>query len=191
MNFQDCKLELCAGFPEQLPFSTLPEVVFSGKSNVGKSSLINKILNRKYLARTSSNPGKTATVNFYKVDCVYFVDLPGYGYAKVSLKEKEKWARLVDSYLFQERNFKLFFQLIDVRHKISENDFKMLNFLKEKKFNFIIIFTKSDKLKTGILNERKEELEKELVNFNNIKKIYFSAVTGQGMQEIKQIVSSI
>ena len=145
MNFNTAVFENAFGLLSQLPESTLPEICFAGKSNVGKSSLINKTLGRKALARVSGKPGKTVTINFYKLDNARIVDLPGYGYAKVDYREKERWADLMEGYFRGKRNIPMVFQLIDMRHKVGEFDLSMLEFLNYYKIpygviKFMIIF---------------------------------------------------
>ena len=139
MNFNQAAFEFAAGRVDQLPKSDLPEIVFSGRSNVGKSSFINKLVNRKALARTSATPGKTGTINFYKLAECYFVDLPGYGYAKVSQSEKMRWAKLVEGYFAQERNIKLVMQMIDMRHAPTKDDLQMISFLLDSRLPFIVV----------------------------------------------------
>ena len=155
MRFDNGVFELAAGRSGQLPAGDLPEIVFSGKSNVGKSSLINKLLNRKNLARVSATPGKTATINFYRLDQARLVDLPGYGYAKVSLAEKKRWAELVEGYFQQERNLALVVQLVDMRHPPTKDDLHMIEFLCDGGFPFLVALTKSDKLNQ---TERRQRL---------------------------------
>ncbi|MBQ5398857.1 MAG: YihA family ribosome biogenesis GTP-binding protein, partial [Ruminococcus sp.] len=145
MNFNKVEFELSAGVSSQLPESVKPEVVFSGHSNVGKSSLINKLVQRKNLARVSSQPGKTATINFFDAEEFKLVDLPGYGYAKVSKAEKERWAELVEGYLSAQRNIALIIQIIDIRHKPTKDDYDMLDFLYQSNAPFVIVLTKRDK----------------------------------------------
>lgn len=190
MGFQQAEFEFAFGKASQIPSSTLPEVVFSGRSNVGKSSLINKLVNRKSLARVSATPGKTATINFYDLKEFKLVDLPGYGYAKVSQSEKLRWAELVEGYLGQDRNFALVIQIIDVRHDPTENDKQMLDYLYSMNLPFAIILTKTDKLK-------KTQLAKQLEYFNNLFSVYngvkvfpFSALNGSGAEEIREEIMS-
>ena len=147
MNFNEVCFEFAAGNVEQLPKSDMPEIVFSGHSNVGKSSLINKLVQRKALARVSAQPGKTATINFYKLSEFRMVDLPGYGYAKVSKAEKERWAKLVEGYFNQERKRALVIQILDLRHPPTDDDLHMIDFLYRGGLNFAAVLTKSDKLK--------------------------------------------
>ena len=147
MKLENAIFEMAAGTSAQLPVSDMPEVVFAGRSNVGKSSLINKLLNRKSLARVSSKPGKTATINFYNLDGARLADLPGYGFAKVSASEKQRWAELIDGYFSQERDLRLVVLLLDSRHAPSKDDLTMLNFLIEGEFPMVIVLTKIDKLK--------------------------------------------
>ncbi len=189
MNFNKADFEFSAGEIKQMPKSDMPEIVFSGKSNVGKSSLINKLLNRKSLARVSSSPGKTATINSYRVDTARFIDLPGYGYAKVSHNEKMKWAKLIESYFNSGRQIKLIIQIIDIRHEPSAQDFDMINYLIERDLPFMCALTKIDKL-------NKTETEKQLAYFDNlltpneIPFIGVSSVKGTGIDELKDIISS-
>lgn len=189
MNFNKIDFESAYGTSKQLPPSTLPEIVFSGRSNVGKSSLINKLFNRKNLARVSSTPGKTITVNFFRGDNVYFVDLPGYGYARRDKSEKKRWAELMEGYFRQDRNIKLVIQLVDMRHKPSEDDMTMLSFLKESGIPFVIVLTKCDKLNKTETGKRREELAGELSEYGDITKIEFSSVTGTGTEELKNLIT--
>lgn len=189
-DFSNAIFEMAVGLSSQLPVSDLEEVVFCGRSNVGKSSLINKIFNRKSLARVSSKPGKTGTINFYKVKNIRFVDLPGYGYAKVSFSEKKRWAELMESYFISKRNIKLVIQIIDMRHPPSKNDLQMLDFLFSKNVNFIIVMTKSDKINKSERNERLSSIDSELGKFRNIRRIVFSAVTGEGLDNLKEVILS-
>ncbi len=153
MNYNNAQFERAFGRFEQLEESDLPEICFCGRSNVGKSSLINKVLGRKSIARVSSKPGKTITINFYRVDNIRLVDLPGYGFAKVNDAEKMRWSELMEGYFKSDRNIKMVFQLIDMRHKVTEFDLWMLDFLSQMELPYTIILTKSDKLnKTETLN---------------------------------------
>lgn len=191
MNFNNAFFESCSGILEQLPISDVPEVVFSGRSNVGKSSLINKIVSRKALARTSSSPGKTATINIYKVDQIRLVDLPGYGYAKVSNHEKKRWAKLVEGYFNSNRKINLVIQLIDMRHEPSENDMQMIDYMCDQGLPFILVLTKSDKLKKTQREKCLTLLENKFANYDGLKVIPFSAVNGEGIDEIRSILSYI
>ncbi len=176
------------GTSNQLPAVTMPEIVFSGHSNVGKSSLMNKLFNRKNLARVSSTPGKTITVNFFKGDGVWFVDLPGYGYAKRDKSEKRRWAELMEGYFHQDRDIALVIQLIDMRHAPSQDDMTMLSFLRQTEIPFVIALTKCDKLNKSETERRREELKKELSAYEDVKKIEFSSVTGTGADELKSLI---
>jgi GTP-binding protein len=189
LKLKKIQFEFSVGQKDQLPVSNLGEIVFSGRSNVGKSSLINKIFGRKFLARVSSKPGKTTTINFFKLEnCVNFVDLPGYGYAKASIEERQNWSKLVDYYFNSMRNIILVVQIIDFRHPLTNLDVSMINFLLFNKLNFIIVATKSDKLnKTEYLN-RKKLLKKELNFCPNAQKIIFSSVTNEGIDKLKTII---
>ncbi len=188
MNFNKAEFEFAAGNASQLPESTMPEVIFSGRSNVGKSSLINKLVNRKALARVSATPGKTATINFFKVDKFHLVDLPGYGYAKVSHAEKRRWAELMEGYFNQERNFSLVVQIVDMRHSPTADDMNMIEYLSANGFPFIIVFTKKDKLKKTQQAKRLEELKTELADYPNVPMFPFSAVNGDGAEEIRATI---
>ncbi len=185
IKFNNAEFKSAFGNSKQLPKSDLPEIVFSGRSNVGKSSLINKLVNRKSLARVSATPGKTGTINFYSLNEAMLVDLPGYGYAKVSFSEKERWAELVEGYFNSNRNISLVVQIIDMRHTPSKYDLNMIEYLNSNGFPFIIVMTKSDKLKKLKKEKRLEELDIELKEYNNIKQIPFSSVTSEGLEEVK------
>lgn len=188
MNINNVKFEASFGTASQLRASDLPEIVFAGKSNVGKSSLINKFFNRKNLARVSGVPGKTTTINFFLVDGVRIADLPGYGFAKRSDSEKRRWGELMESYFASERNIRLVVQLLDMRHEPTEDDRTMLSFLSEAGFPFICVLTKSDKLnKTEREKRRKAFSENEYLS-SAIKIIEASAQNGEGMEEIKAVI---
>ena len=189
VNFNEANFEKSIGSLGQLVKENIPEIVFSGKSNVGKSSLINKILNRKSLARTSSKPGKTININFYKLKNIRFVDLPGYGYAQVSFKEKKRWSELVEGYFKKERNIKLIIQIIDVRHPASTLDMQMIEFLYSQNFPFIIVASKCDKLNKTNREMREKMMENELSLYQDVPKIIFSSQTGEGIEKIKSTIS--
>lgn len=185
LRFDNAEFSSSFGNAGQLPKSDLPEIVFSGRSNVGKSSLINKLVNRKSLARVSATPGKTGTINFYKLNLAVLVDLPGYGYAKVPFSEKKRWAELVEGYFNSERKIKLILQIIDIRHSPSKDDINMVNYLSSSGFPFLIILTKSDKLKKMEKDKRIEKIRAELTEFENLKLIPFSSVSSEGLEDIK------
>lgn len=190
MNYNIVELEASYGLPNQIPRSTLPEIVFSGRSNVGKSSIINKMLNRKSLARVSARPGKTGTINFYNIDnSVKFVDLPGYGYAKVSDAEKIRWSKLVEGYFNSNRKISLVVQIIDMRHSPTKDDLNMISYLAQRRFNFIVVLTKSDKLNK--CQRLKSLLALEKVFEKNIKTLTFSSLTGEGVEDLKLIIESV
>lgn len=190
MNFNKAEFEKSFGISAQLPFSDIPEVAFAGRSNVGKSSLLNKLFNRKSLARVSSVPGKTITVNFYDVDGYKFVDLPGYGYAKISKQEKARFGELMEGYFQSNRNIKLVVQLVDMRHKASADDFAMIDFMKQMGIPFIIVMTKSDKLKVNAYKKRLEESKQELACAGDVPIIPFSSQNGEGVNEVKKYIES-
>lgn len=187
MNFQEATFEFAAGFAAQLPPTNLPEIVFSGKSNVGKSSLINKLINRKALARVSSTPGKTATINSYLLPECRLIDLPGYGYARVSQAEKQKWAKLVDGYFAANRNVKLVIQLVDMRHEPTGDDIDMLNFLIQTELPFIVACTKADKLNNTQTKQQTAMFE-ELFRENEIEFFPFSATKGTGVEKLREMI---
>ena len=188
MNYNKVQFEAAFGTSKQLPISELPEIAFSGRSNVGKSSLINKIFMRKSLARVSSMPGKTTTVNFFRVDDVRFADLPGYGYAKRSENEKKRWADLMEGYFQMGRNLKLVVQLVDMRHAPSADDVMMISFIKDAGYPFIIVLTKCDKLNKTEREKRRKELASELSFAGDCTVIEFSAQTGEGCDAVKAAI---
>lgn len=188
MNFNEVCFEFAAGLAEQLPESDLPEIVFSGHSNVGKSSLINKIVQRKALARVSSQPGKTATINFYKLKEFRLVDLPGYGYAKVSKVEKERWANLVEGYFAQRRKCALIIQILDLRHPPTDDDLNMVDFLYRSGYKFAVVLTKSDKLKKTQYEKQIEYYKDIFSTIEGIELIPFSAQTGFGQDEVRKLI---
>lgn len=191
MNFHNIEFETSYATSNALPESNHLEIAFAGRSNVGKSSMINKIFNRKNLARVSSMPGKTATINFFKLENIRIVDLPGYGYAKVSKSEKLRWAELMEGYFNSERDIALVLQLVDFRHPPTKDDVAMIEYLIEMEFPFIIILTKADKLSSKQRRERLESFKTEIPCFEDITVIEFSSETGEGVDKIKEIITSI
>lgn len=191
MNYNNVVFESSYGRMDQLPESDLAELVFAGRSNVGKSSLINKFFNRKNLARVSAVPGKTQTINFFRLENLRFADLPGYGYAKVAKDNKAKWSDLIGGYFAAGRRIELVFQLIDMRHPPTKDDLQMIDFLIENEFPFVIVLTKQDKLSQKQQKERLAALQKEIPYADQIKMIPFSAETGYGVPELRAIVEEI
>ena len=191
MKWESAVFESSAARLDQLPQPELPEVAFSGRSNVGKSSLINRLLNRKGLARTSATPGKTATVNFYRLDRARLVDLPGYGYAKVSREEKRRWGSLIEGYLQADRDLRLVLQLIDMRHPPTADDRLMIDFLTEAEIPFVLVLTKSDKLNQSQRRERLAALEEELADYTGLTMVPFSAEKGENADELLEILRSV
>lgn len=191
MKIESAVFETSFGTANQLKPSTLPEIAFSGRSNVGKSSLINKLLNRKSLARVSATPGKTATINFYLLNTLRFVDLPGYGYARVSNSEQQRWAKLIESYFEDERDLRLVFQLVDMRHPPTKDDYMMINYLADQGIPFVIVLTKADKLNKTQRAERMLSLKEELKEYDGISFIPFSSENGEGVNELRNILESI
>lgn len=190
MKYEKAEFKSAYGTFEQLPPSDLPEIAFAGRSNVGKSSLLNKLFMRKNLARVSSVPGKTITINFYGVDGVNFVDLPGYGYAKVSRSEKQRWAKMMEGYFNSDRNIKLVIQLVDMRHPPTADDIMMMEFLENTGIDFVVVMTKSDKLNKGDYKKRLEKSKAELNFIDSEYIIPFSSQTGENIEKIKAIIES-
>ena len=192
MIIKQAELETVCGITSKLPDNQFPEVAFAGKSNVGKSSLINGLLNRKSLARTSSQPGKTQTINFYKVNQeLYLVDLPGYGYAKVSNEIKAKWGRMIENYLHGSKQLKAVFLLIDIRHEPSANDKDMYQWILAQGYEPVIIATKLDKIKRSQVQKQLKVLRQGLQVVPGTKIIPFSAQTKQGREEIWDLIDEL
>ncbi|WMJ23584.1 ribosome biogenesis GTP-binding protein YihA/YsxC [Paludicola sp. MB14-C6] len=192
MNFNKAKFVISYGLSKQIPESETIEIAFAGRSNVGKSSAINKIFNRKNLARVSCVPGKTATINFYSVgDEVNFVDLPGYGYAKVSKSEKYRWSELIEGYFNQDRNIGLVIQLVDMRHPATALDIHMMEYMIEREIPFIVVLTKSDKLNKTQTQNRLDLIRSEIPYGDQITIIPFSSETGEGVEQVKRIIEEV
>lgn len=192
MVIKNVDLETVCGITSKIPDNQLPEVAFAGKSNVGKSSLINALVNRKALARTSSQPGKTQTINFYNINkSLYFVDLPGYGYAKASVKVKEQWGKMVENYLHRSKQLKQVFHLIDIRHEPSENDRMMYDWILHNGYRPVIIATKLDKIKKSQVPKQLNLILTTLKAEKGSIIIPFSAETKQGREEIYAILDKI
>ena len=192
MIIRKAELETVCGITSTLPENLLPEFAFAGKSNVGKSSLINGLLNRRALARTSSQPGKTQTINFYNVnDDLYFVDLPGYGYAKVSVEVKAKWGKMIERYLKKSKMLKCIFLLIDIRHDPSANDKLMYDWIVSNGYKPVIIATKLDKLKRSQIQKHVKMVREGLGLAKEDILIPFSAETKQGRDEIWALTESL
>ena len=192
MIIRSLELETVCGITSTLPENTLPEIAFAGKSNVGKSSLINGLMNRKSFARTSATPGKTQTINFYNINQeLYLVDLPGYGYAKVSEQEKKKWGQMIERYLHQSKQLRAVFLLIDIRHAPSANDKMMYDWILSQGYHPIIIATKLDKLKRSQVQKQIKVVRQGLGLSEDSILIPFSAVTKQGRDEIWDLAEEI
>ena len=192
MVIKQAELDIVCGVTSKLPDTGMPEVAFAGKSNVGKSSLINGLMNRKSLARTSGQPGKTQTINFYKINGeMYLVDLPGYGYAKVSQAEKEKWGKMIEKYLHTSKNLKAVFLLIDIRHEPSANDRQMYDWILHNGYEPIIIATKLDKLKRSQVQKHLKMVREGLQVKKGTLVIAYSAETKQGREEIWELIDSL
>lgn len=191
MVIKEVTLETVCGITSKLPVNSKPEIAFAGKSNVGKSSLINALMNRKSLARISATPGKTQTINFYNINQeMYLVDLPGYGYAKVSEKEKEAWGRMIERYLHQSDMLKAVFLLIDIRHAPSKNDKMMYDWILHQGYEPVIIATKLDKIKKSQVAKQLKILREGLGMAGGATVIPFSSKTKQGREEIWDFVES-
>lgn len=192
MIIKTVNLETVCGITSKLPENALPEVAFAGKSNVGKSSLINALMNRKALARTSSQPGKTQTINFYNInDEIYFVDLPGYGFAKVSEEVKAKWGKMIENYLHKSKQLKAVFLLIDIRHEPGNNDRVMYEWIVKQGYSPIIIATKLDKIKRSQTEKQIKLIRTALHTGPNTVIIPFSAQSKQGREEIYDILEGL
>lgn len=189
MHIKSVNLETVCGVTSVLPENDKVEIAFAGKSNVGKSSLINALMNRKAYARTSSQPGKTQTINFYNInDAVYFVDLPGYGYAKVSIALKEKWGKLIEKYLRTSKQLRIIFLLVDIRHEPSANDKNMYDWIVHNGYNPVIIATKLDKINRSQRDKHIKMIRKGLNTVEGTPIIPFSAVSKQGRDEIWELI---
>ena len=191
MVIKSINLETVCGITSTLPENDKPEIAFAGKSNVGKSSLINALMNRKSYARISATPGKTQTINFYNInDVLYLVDLPGYGYAKVSEKEKEQWGRLIERYLHSSARLKAVFLLIDIRHEPSANDKMMYRWIVDQGYEPVIIATKLDKIKRSQIQKHIKMIREGLSLVPGTKVIPFSSSTKQGREEIWELIET-
>lgn len=189
MIIKSAELETVCGITSTLPETEMPEIAFAGKSNVGKSSLINGLLNRKSLARTSSQPGKTQTINYYNINHdLYFVDLPGYGYAQVSVEIRVKWGKMVERYLHTSKQLRLVFLLIDIRHEPSENDCIMYDWIVKNGYEPVIIATKLDKIKRSQIQKNLKIIRQKIQPVEGTIIIPFSAQTKQGKEEILQLI---
>lgn len=192
MVIKNVNLETVIGVTSKIPENQMIEIAFAGKSNVGKSSLINALMNRKSLARTSAQPGKTQTINFYNINQeLYFVDLPGYGYAKVSEQEKAKWGKMIEKYLHQSKMLRAVFLLIDIRHDPSANDKQMYDWILSNGFHPIIIATKLDKINRSQIQKHVKAIRQGLEVEKNTIIIPFSAETKQGRDEIYELIDQM
>ena len=192
MVIKNVSLDIVCGITSKLPDTGRPEIAFAGKSNVGKSSLINGLLNRKALARTSSQPGKTQTINFYNVnDFMYLVDLPGYGYARVTPAEKEKWGKMIENYLLQSKQLRIIFLLVDIRHEPSKNDVEMYNWVLHYGFNPIVIATKADKISRGAVQKHVSVIRKTIKCVEGAPIIPFSSLKKTGIDEVWEYIEDM
>lgn len=192
MVIKKVSLDIVCGITSVFPENQVPEIAFAGKSNVGKSTLINALMNRKSLARTSANPGKTQTVNFYNVnDAMFLVDLPGYGYAKISKAEKEKWGSMIERYLHGSKMLKAVFLLVDIRHEPGENDRMMYEWIVHNGYEPMIIATKLDKINRSQVNKHLNGIRKGLALPENTRIFPFSGLTKQGRDEIWEYIDEL
>ncbi len=192
MNLHNVSLTISAVTPKQYPSTTVPEVAFAGRSNVGKSSFINKVLNRKSLARTSSKPGKTATINFFNIDnTLNFVDLPGYGFARVSKEEKKKWGTMIDTYLNSRETLSQVILIVDSRHAPTQDDIVMMNFIRNVCDRAVVVASKTDKLKKSEFNDSMKRIINDLRLSGDDIIIPFSAVTGEGTDMFWDYINTI
>ena len=192
MIIKKVELETVCGITSGLPDSPYPEIAFAGKSNVGKSSLINALMNRRSLARTSSQPGKTQTINFYNInDAFYYVDLPGYGYAKVPVEEKVRWGKMIERYLQSSSMLKCLFLLIDIRHEPSANDKLMYDWIRERGYSPVIVATKVDKLNRSQVQRHVKQVREGLGLGEKGTVIPFSSVTKQGREELWELIEKV
>lgn len=192
MHVKSVNLETVCGVTSVLPVNDKVEIAFAGKSNVGKSSLINALMNRKAYARTSAQPGKTQTINFYNInDLLYFVDLPGYGYAKVSLEVKKKWGKLIEKYLVQSKQLRIIFLLVDIRHEPSVNDINMYEWIVHNGYHPIIIATKLDKINRSAKDKHIKMIKQGLKTLPGTEVIPFSSLSKQGRDEIWETIDRL
>lgn len=192
MVIRSVELETVAGVTSALPKNQLPEVAFAGRSNVGKSSLINALMNRKSYARTSSQPGKTQTINYYRInDQIYCVDLPGYGFARVSREEKEAWGKMIEKYLVTSEQLAAVFLLLDIRHRPNANDKQMFDWIQYMGYQAIVIATKADKIKRSQIPGQLRQMKEELKADEDTIIIPFSALTRQGREDIWDLMDQV
>lgn len=188
MNFNKVAFERSFGISSQLPPSTLPEVAFAGRSNVGKSSMLNALFGRKSLAKVSQKPGKTSTINFFATDTACFVDLPGYGYARVAKSEKGRWAELIEGYFNQDRNFALVVSLVDIRHEAQQLDLNMIGFLQEAGLPFAVVLTKADKLSKNQQNKQAALLRRQLALPDDVPMLVTSSEKKIGFDNLRKLI---
>lgn len=189
MNFNNVTFERSFGISSQLPPSTLPEVAFAGRSNVGKSSMLNALFGRKSLAKVSQKPGKTSTINFFATEGARFVDLPGYGYARVAKSEKGRWAELIEGYFNQDRNFALVVSLVDIRHEAQQLDLNMINFLMEAGLPFAVVLTKADKLSRNQQNKQVCVLRRQLALPEDVPMLVTSSEKREGFDALRKLIT--
>lgn len=189
MNFNNVTFERSFGISSQLPPSTLPEVAFAGRSNVGKSSMLNALFGRKSLAKVSQKPGKTSTINFFATEGARFVDLPGYGYARVAKSEKGRWAELIEGYFNQDRNFALVVSLVDIRREAQQLDLNMINFLMEAGLPFAVVLTKADKLSRNQQNKQVSVLRRQLALPEDVPMLVTSSEKREGFDVLRKLIT--
>lgn len=190
INYQLARFDRAYAKADDIRPSTLPEVVFAGRSNVGKSTLLNALLGNKNLAKTSSKPGKTATINFFEVPGCYYVDLPGYGFAQVSVKERNAWAELINGYFDQKRRLALVVTLVDIRHDANKLDIQMVDFLKDRSLPFAIALTKADKISKAAQDRQKTLLRTQLQIPDDVQMLTTSSMTKDGIKELRRLIET-
>ena len=190
VNFHNSEFAAAYGTSKQIPGGVLPEIAVCGRSNVGKSSLLNKLMYRKNLAKVSSKPGKTATVNFYQIDKkIHLVDLPGYGYAAKAKSEKERWSELIDGYFDQDRPFAMVLSLVDIRHEATKLDIAMMSYLLSRELPFAVVLTKADKLSRNQQNKMESVIRKQLQLPKEVQILKTSSEKNDGIEDLRRFIS--
>ena len=190
VNFHNSEFAAAYGTSKQIPGGVLPEIAVCGRSNVGKSSLLNKLMYRKNLAKVSSKPGKTATVNFYQIDKkIHLVDLPGYGYAAKAKSEKERWSELIDGYFDQDRPFAMVLSLVDIRHEATKHDIAMMSYLLSRELPFAVVLTKADKLSRNQQNKMESVIRKQLQLPKEVQILKTSSEKNDGIEDLRRFIS--
>ncbi len=190
INYQLAKFSRAYGNASQIQATTLPEVVFAGRSNVGKSTLLNALLGNKNLAKVSQKPGKTATINFFEVPGCYYVDLPGYGFAQVSLKARQEWAKLINGYFDQKRRIATVVTLVDIRHDANKLDVQMIDFLRDRGLPFLVALTKADKIGRQARLQQADSLRRQFELPDDVRMIVTSSTAGDGIKDLRRAIEA-